>query len=161
MAQIDYGNGVRTTYAYDSRLRLKNLLTVSQPATLNQQLINFAYDFDGVSNIKSITDLRPGSAVPAGRPAPQHPALPIRRPLPPHPRPILLRPARRRWRNDGEINYRYDRIGNMLAQTSTLNHQENGLPVANLGDDGLAAAVPEVAATASVAPPATRPARTR
>ena len=36
-------------------------------------------------------------------------------------------------RNDGEINYRYDRIGNMLAQTSTLNHQEKGLPVANLG----------------------------
>jgi RHS repeat-associated protein len=36
--------------------------------------------------------------------------------------------------NDGEINYRYDRIGNMIAQTSTIDHQEKGLPVVNLGD---------------------------
>jgi YD repeat-containing protein len=27
--QIDYGNGVRTTYAYDSRLRLRDLHTLS------------------------------------------------------------------------------------------------------------------------------------
>ena len=133
MAQIDYGNGVRTTYAYDSRLRLKNLLTVSQPSTLNQQLINFAYDFDGVSNIKSIADLRPGSAVPEGDP---------RRNTQLFQYDDLYRLTRVQYffalpgaasRNDGEINYRYDRIGNMLAQTSTLNHQEHGLPVANLG----------------------------
>ncbi|MBI2927403.1 MAG: VCBS repeat-containing protein [Verrucomicrobia bacterium] len=36
--------------------------------------------------------------------------------------------------NDGEINYRYDRLGNMLAQTSTIDHQENGLPLVNLGE---------------------------
>ena len=50
--QIDYGNGVRTTYSYDNRQRLTSLLTVSQPSTLNLQLINFGYTFDGVSNIK-------------------------------------------------------------------------------------------------------------
>src|SRR5207249_4696629 len=49
--QIDYGNGVRTTYDYDPRLRLNSLLIVSQPSTLNSQLIIFTYDFDGVSNI--------------------------------------------------------------------------------------------------------------
>ncbi|HKX62895.1 MAG TPA: RHS repeat-associated core domain-containing protein, partial [Verrucomicrobiae bacterium] len=37
-------------------------------------------------------------------------------------------------RNDGDIGYRYDRIGNLLAQNSTLNHEENGLPVANIGE---------------------------
>lgn len=132
--QIDYGNRVRTTYAYDSRLRLKNLLTVSQPSTLNQQLINFAYDFDGVSNIKSIKDRRPGSAVPEGDP---------RRNTQLFQYDDLYRLTHAQYsfavpgvatRNDGEINYRYDRIGNMLAQTSTLtNHVEKSLPVADLG----------------------------
>jgi hypothetical protein len=61
--RIDYGNGVRTTYEYDSRLRLKHLLTISKPTTVNQQLINFAYDLDGVSNLRSIEDLRPLSLI--------------------------------------------------------------------------------------------------
>ncbi len=68
LQQINYGNGVQTTYAYDPRLRLNSLLTASQPSTLNQQLINFTYDFDGVSNIKAIHDNRPTSAVAAGDP---------------------------------------------------------------------------------------------
>src|SRR5207249_505729 len=66
LGQIDYGNGVRTTYDYDPRLRLNSLLTVSQPSTLNTQLINFSYDFDGVSNIRKISDNRSVSAVSAG-----------------------------------------------------------------------------------------------
>ena len=132
MAQIDYGNGVRTTYAYDSRLRLKQLLT-HHVSRITEPLINFAYDFDGVSNIKSIADLRPGSTVPEGDP---------RRNTQFFQYDDLYRLTRVQYsfalpgaaaRNDGEINYRYDRIGNMLAQTSTLNHQEQGLPVANLG----------------------------
>jgi hypothetical protein len=32
------------------------------------------------------------------------------------------------------INYRYDRIGNMLSQVSDMLATEIGLPVANLGD---------------------------
>ncbi len=133
--EINYGNGVRTTYHYDSRIRLKNLLTVSQPATLNQSLINFQYDFDGVSNIRTIEDRRPGSAVPEGDP---------RRNTQLFQYDDLYRLTRVQYcfelpgqtaRNDGEINYRYDRIGNMLAQTSTLtNHLEKGLPVADLGE---------------------------
>ena len=147
MGQIDYGNGVRTTYAYDSRLRLKRLHTLSPTGGEGQgegaDLIHFLYDFDGVSNIKSIADLRPGSAVPEGDPRRNTQlfryddlyrltrvqysfAVPTGSPLP------LGEGSG--VRVDGEINYRYDRIGNMLAQTSTLDHQEKGLPVANLGD---------------------------
>ncbi len=134
MGEINYGNGVRTSYTYDSRQRLKNLLTVSQPNGVNQQFINFGYDFDGISNIKTISDLRPASAVSAGDP---------RRNTQLFQYDDLYRLTRAQYsfalpgdlaRNDGEINYRYDRIGNMLAQTSTLtNHLERGLPVANLG----------------------------
>ncbi len=135
VARIDYGNGVRTTYVYDSRLRLKNLLTMGrQSSGAEMEFVNFQYDFDGVSNIKSITDLRPGSAVPEGDP---------RRNTQLFRYDDLYRLTRVQYsftlpgaapRNDGEINYRYDRIGNMLAQTSSLDHQEKGLPVANLGE---------------------------
>jgi RHS repeat-associated protein len=133
-AQIDYGNGTRTTYDYDPRLRLTSLQTTFQPSTINHQLINFSYDFDGVSNIKSIRDQRPGSAVPAGDP---------RRNTQLFQYDDLYRITRAQYsfalpaapiRNDGEIKYRYDRIGNMLAQTSTITHDDKDLPVANLGD---------------------------
>lgn len=132
IAQIDYGNGVRTTYAYDSRLRLKELSTLNPQLAI--ELVHFGYDFDGVSNIKSIADLRPGSTVPEGDP---------RRNTQLFGYDDLYRLTRVQYsfalpggasRNDGEINYRYDRIGNMLAQNSTLDHQERGLPVANLGE---------------------------
>ncbi|MGA1237313.1 MAG: toxin TcdB middle/N-terminal domain-containing protein, partial [Limisphaerales bacterium] len=135
MAQIDYGNGVRTTYAYDSRLRLEKLLTASHSGNLNQQLIHFGYDFDGVSNIKAISDLRPGTAVPEGDP---------RRNTQQFQYDDLYRLTRVQYsfslpgaapRNDGEVHYRYDRIGNMLSQTSTFtDHVEKGLPVADLGE---------------------------
>ena len=36
-------------------------------------------------------------------------------------------------RNDGYINYRYDPIGNMVSQTSDIDHQENGLSITDLG----------------------------
>jgi RHS repeat-associated protein len=133
LGQITYGNGVVTTYSYDPRLRLVTLDT--RHSTFGTQLINFQYDFDGVSNIKSITDFRPGSAVPAGDP---------RRNTQLFQYDDLYRITRAQYSfalpgaapsNDGEIDYRYDRIGNMLAQTSTLNDADplTGLPVANLG----------------------------
>ena len=130
--QIDYGNGVRTTYDYDERLRLKSLLTIS-PA-LNQQLIHFVYGFDGVSNIKTIEDQRPVSAVPSGD---------NRRNTQLFDYDDLYRLTRVQYsfnapgaatRNDGSINYRYDRIGNMLFQTSDIQQFHNGLSVTQLGD---------------------------
>lgn len=131
--EIRYGNGVRTSYAYDPRLRLKELLTVSPPALQSKELIHFAYDFDGVSNIDAIRDLRPAASVPEGDP---------RRNTQIFQYDDLYRLTRVQYsfhlpgnavRNDGVINYRYDRIGNMLEQSSTLDHKEKGMPVANLG----------------------------
>jgi RHS repeat-associated protein len=134
-ADILYGNGVQTRYTYDSRLRLNSLVTAPQ-ASPASPLIAFGYDFDGVSNIKSITDNRPGSVVPAGdkRRNTQHFQYDD-----------LYRITRAQYSfalpgsppsTDGEIQYRYDRIGNMLAQTSTIPDTDphTGLPVANLGE---------------------------
>lgn len=135
MLRTDYGNGVRTTHHYDSQLRLTSIQTVSSNATPGRELINFAYEFDGVSNIRSIEDRRPTTAVPQGD---------LRRNTQLFQYDDLYRLRRVQYsfappgvpaNNDGEINYRYDRIGNMLAQTSTLtNHVDKGLPVADLGE---------------------------
>ena len=132
LAQIDYGNAVRTTYAYDPRLRLSSLIT--QHAARNTELINFSYQFDPVSNIKAITDNRPTSAVPAGNP---------RRNTQLFQYDDLYRITRAQYsfaapgttNDNGSLTYRYDRIGNMLAQTSTFTNTDpkNGLPIENLG----------------------------
>jgi hypothetical protein len=128
--QIDYGNGVRTTYAYDNRQRLISLLTVpaAQPAA---ELIHFAYTFDGVSNIKSIDDQRPISLLPAADPRRNSQAFAYD---------DLYRLTRVQYNlpnpsssNGGQIAYRYDRLGNMLAQASDISQLEQGLPVADLG----------------------------
>ncbi len=128
--QIDYGNGVRTTYAFDNRQRLTSLLTfhAAQPS---DQLINFAYTFDGVSNIRQIDDQRPTSAIPLTEP---------RRNTQTFSYDDLYRLTRVQYNlpnnsssNGGEIDYRYDRIGNMLSQTSDISQFEKGLSVTDLG----------------------------
>ncbi len=129
--QIEYGNGVRTTQAYDPRLRLTDLQTVAHPGTAGQELIHFHYDFDGVSNLKSIEDRRPSTALPmADR----------RRNTQTFAYDDLYRLTRVQYNaparssaNGGEINYRYDRIGNLVAQSSDIAHQEKGLSVTDLG----------------------------
>ncbi|MGO8678836.1 MAG: toxin TcdB middle/N-terminal domain-containing protein [Limisphaerales bacterium] len=133
-AQIDYGNGVQTTYAYDRRRRLTSLLTVFQPASLSQQLINFSYTFDGVSNLKGIQDQRPGSVVPL---------TDARRNSQVFSYDDLYRLTRVQYNlpnaasgNGGEIDYRYDRIGNMLSETSDIQQFENGFSVTQLGAMG-------------------------
>ncbi|MGA2658756.1 MAG: RHS repeat-associated core domain-containing protein, partial [Verrucomicrobiota bacterium] len=129
--QIDYGNGVRTTYAYDKRQRLTSLLTVSQPSTLNQQLLDFSYTFDGVSNLKAIEDQRDTSAIPPSDTRRNSQAFSYD---------DLYRLTRVQYNlpnpssgNGGEIDYRYDRIGNMLSQTSDIQQIENGFSVTQLG----------------------------
>lgn len=137
-AEILYGNGVRTNYAYDSRLRLKDLHTRrwGEAGAEPTHLIHFGYQFDGVSNITAITDERPGTVVPAGD---------KRRNTQIFAYDDLYRLTRVQYSfalpgsapaNDGEVNYRYDRIGNMLAQTSSIPDTDphTGLPVADLGD---------------------------
>src|SRR5207237_823898 len=126
--QIEYGNGVRTTYAYDLRARLSRLNTLS-PQT-GDALIDFTYDFDGVSNIKAIHDQRASSVV----------ALTDkRRNTQTFTYDNLYRLTRVQYNlpavptaNGGEINYRYDRLGNMLAQTSDIAQFEKGVSVTDL-----------------------------
>lgn len=138
LAQIDYGNNVRTTYAYDPRLRLSELGT--RNAQLGTELLNFTYEFDGVSNIKAIRDQRPGSAVPGGDKrrntqlfqyddlyritrAQYSFALPGEQPSTLNPQP-----------STNHITYRYDRIGNMMNQASDIAHLDRGVSVTDLGN---------------------------
>jgi RHS repeat-associated protein len=128
--QIDYGNGVRTTHAYDPRLRQTDLTTVSQPSG-NQELIRFHYEFDGVSNVKTIQDQRSPGAVSAADQRRNSQAFVYD---------DLYRLNRVQYNfpaapsaNGGEISYRYDRIGNLIAQSSDLAHLEQGRPLTDLG----------------------------
>lgn len=137
LSTIDYGNGVRTSYDYDPRQRLTRLHTLAPPRGEGQReglsLIDFAYTFDRVSNILRIDDQRPGSAVPEGD---------KRRNTQIFDYDNLYRLTRAQYsfnlpgqadRNDGSISYRYDRIGNMMKQTSDIAHVERGLSVTDLG----------------------------
>ena len=144
LARINYGNGVETTYGYDPRLRLASLATLSHRMGEElgvRELIHFTYAFDDASNIERIEDRRPLTAIPAGDP---------RRNTQAYGYDDLYRLIEARYgfgspddltRNDGQINYRYDRIGNLLEQTSTIEQFDRGVPVTNLGtmDSGGAA----------------------
>ncbi len=153
-AEINFGNGIRTTYAHDNRQRLKTLLT-ARPTAVQDPLVAFDYDFDGVSNIRRIGDKRPGSSVPEGNARRNTQILDYD---------DAYRLERVRYsfglpgqpiRNDGEITYRYDRIGNLLAQSSSFQHFENGIPVADLGNlsyGGTAGATGRAGRTAGDAP---------
>jgi RHS repeat-associated protein len=127
-----YGNGVRTTRDYDGRSRLRTLITARDSAP-GQPYVAFAYEFDGSSNIEWIRDQRPGLAVPAGSP---------RRNTQRFDYDDLNRVTRVRYGfgvsgddslNGGNIEYRYDRIGNLIAQTSDIQHLELGKSVTHLG----------------------------
>ncbi len=131
-AGILYGNGIKTDYAYDSRLRLNSLVTAPQAGTASP-LIAFGYDFDGVSNIRSITDNRPGSVVPSGdkrRNTQLFQYDDLYRLT--HVQYSFTLPGTAPAKN-GEITYRYDRIGNMLAQNSPIVQTERELSVTDLG----------------------------
>jgi len=134
-AQLDsirYGNAVLTTYDYDPRLRLRNLHTLS--ATGGQgggevDFVNFSYTFDAVSNIRRIDDNRDLTGQPDAvarkntqvfdydslyrLTGAEYPAILVGSP--------------------GRINYRYDRIGNMISQLSNIPHVEDGKSVTDLG----------------------------
>jgi YD repeat-containing protein len=127
--RINYGNGVGSTYAYDKRARLMTLDT--RHSTLDTELIHFAYDLDAVSNIKAIHDRRAASAVPT---------TDKRRNTQTFAYDDLYRLTGVQYNlpapspdNGGQINYRYDRLGNMLAQTSDITHTEKGFSVTDLG----------------------------
>lgn len=125
-----YGNGVVTTYAYDPRLRLVELRTVAGSGT---QLVAYDYAYDGASNIRRINDRRAAALVPEGD---------ARRNSQLFEYDDLYRLTSVQYsfavpgggiRDDGRIEYAYDRIGNALTQISTVDLTENGIPTVNLG----------------------------
>lgn len=125
------GNGVETSWSYDRRARLTSLLIAPETAPA-QPLVAFNYAFDGVSNLESIHDGRPAAVVPAGSPRRNSQRFDYDE---------LYRLKRVRYSfgigdaisENGQIEYRYDRIGNLLAQSSDLSHLEDGRSVTDLG----------------------------
>lgn len=113
---VDFGNGVVSTYGFDSRDRLSMLLTVSP---VSGELINYGYSYDPASNITKIEDGRPFAGqhgVPADSPRrntqffryddlyrlTQVKYSPLSDGVPTH----------------GQIDYAYDAIGNLLTSIS-------------------------------------------
>jgi RHS repeat-associated protein len=123
---IDYGNGVETRYGYDPRLRLTDLETTNSMST---RLMDLAYSFDGVGNITRIDDQRTWAGQPEATNRFNTQAFTYD---------DLYRLTRTDYPRLGSaisshVSYAYDRIGNMLSQTSDIDQKESGLPVADLG----------------------------
>lgn len=131
-AALAFGNGERTEFRFDSRGRLAGLRTFAEDSPGNV-LMDYQYAFDGVTNIVRIEDERPAALVPQGSP---------RRNTQSFTYDALYRLTRARFSYaapgqtdpaDRGIDYRYDRVGNMLAQTSNIEHFEDGRSVTHLG----------------------------
>ncbi len=108
MKRVDYGNGTRTDYSYNTQtLRLENLSTVDSQQSIVQ---NLSYAFDNVGNVKSITDASFGGT---NTQTFEYDAL--------------SRLTKAAGENYGTINYKYDSIGNMLQNGNiTMEYDQNG-----------------------------------
>ncbi|MBK1835056.1 hypothetical protein JIN78_13380 [Roseibacillus ishigakijimensis] len=124
---ITYANGVSTTYDYDPRLRLHDL----QTANSQQQtpLIDFSYTFDPANNITRIDDERDLTGEPEAeqRRNTQTFQYDDLYRLNQVAYPLLV------GGSEGTIDYRYDRLGNMLKKESNIEHSENGRSITHLG----------------------------
>ena len=69
-----YGNGCRTRYLYDDRLRITRIqvLPPSGIGTAGGALLDLGYQFDPAANIVSVSDLRRAQEVPEGDPRRNH-----------------------------------------------------------------------------------------
>lgn len=131
LAKVLCSNGVCSTYRYDNRLRLAVLSHISTNQS-DLSLVDYSYDFDAASNIVAIHDKRPLSVVPADSP---------RRNTQLFQYDSLYRLTQVKYPRSNQIpqiDYRYDRIGNMLFQSSPagpghIEHNENGISVVNHG----------------------------
>jgi RHS repeat-associated protein len=100
---VVYANGVSTSYIYDGRQRLRQLVSLAGNGTLLQAL---TYEMDGANNMLAMRDARPlGPSDP--RNMTQEFVLDD-----------LYRLTRATGTGYGTINYAYDKIGNMVSQTS-------------------------------------------
>ncbi len=131
-SKIVYGNGVVTTYDYDPRLRLRDLDTDSP---VSGKLIDYAYTFDSANNITRIDDGRDLSGLPD---------VVLRHNTQVFQYDDLYRLTQVKYptapvgigAGDSDtpgVDYRYDRIGNMLLKDSNIEYVENGFSVTRLG----------------------------
>jgi RHS repeat-associated protein len=133
---LQYGNQVVTTMDQDPRLRLTRLSTERIKGGVTNRLIDFEYAYDALTTLVRIDDLRAAGAHPAGDPQRNSQSFQYD---------DLYRMTGVGYsfglpgdavRDDGRIDYRYDRIGNLLSQTSTIVQDEFGQTVTQLGDMG-------------------------
>jgi RHS repeat-associated protein len=131
--QYEYGNGLVAQYHYDQRNRLTNLQVNPHDDPL-QSIIAYGYSFDNTSNITAIDDLRSESILPIGdrrRNTQIFAYDDLSRLL--HVQYSFNSPSTA-VRSDGQISYAYDRVGNMLAKSSSISHAERGFSVTHLGE---------------------------
>lgn len=116
LSSLTHGNGVTTTYTYDTRDRLASLRTASAAAV---DLINYSYGYDPVSNITRIDDLRPSKGLNAIREdSPRRNSQMFRYDQLDRLTQVKYSPSGDGVPTHGQIDYSYDKIGNMLSQTT-------------------------------------------
>ena len=126
VVRIDYGNGVTTVSKYDERQRLSGLTAVNPGG---MPLIAYRYHYDTASNIVGIDDHRPRDTLAGALQRVNDQAFEYD---------DVYRLTRVSYGFSApetltHISYRYDRIGNLLEQSSDIDHEERGRSVTNLG----------------------------
>ncbi|MEK6674906.1 MAG: toxin TcdB middle/N-terminal domain-containing protein [Planctomycetota bacterium] len=125
-SHLTFGNAGSTTYTYDNHDRLESLRTASP---LAGDLINYAYLYDPVSNITRINDHRPFDG-PHGIPAssPRRNTQLFQYDDLYRLTQVKYSPAGDGVPAHGQIDYVYDKIGNMLSQSSPSVGQPGFIP---------------------------------
>lgn len=128
----EHGNGVVAAFAFDARQRMLRARAWNAAAP-DAPIFDQGYAYDTASNMTAIDDLRPAAVVAADDPRRNTQRLDY------DDRNRLVA-ARLSFglpggdfAEDGRLNYAFDRLGNLTAQTSGLDHTDRGYPVADLG----------------------------
>ncbi|MBI4606039.1 MAG: VCBS repeat-containing protein [Planctomycetes bacterium] len=130
--RFDLGNGAASTFGYDQRLRMV-ALAAEAGSPRGSTLFSYAYDFDGAFNIVAIRDLRAASEAPDGSPRRNTQRFTFDDLYRLTGVEICLGLSDAPFRSDGRIDFRYDRIGNMVSKSSDIAHAEDGTSITHLG----------------------------
>lgn len=125
-----YGSGVSAVFGHDSRKRLTSIRALD---AARQVLLDYTYEYDNNSNITRINDVRPGDVIPEGSPRRNHQGFAYddmgRLITAQYGFGVL--PAS--LGNAGRIDYRYDRLGNLLTQESDIDDRDGRFSRVHLG----------------------------
>jgi RHS repeat-associated protein len=125
-----FGNGNSSIYGHDTRKRLTSIRTVDAE---RNTLLNYTYDYDKTSNIQQITDLRPADLPVDGDARRNHQRFGYD---------DMYRLTGVDYGRDadtltigaaGSIGYQYDRLGNLLVQSSDIDDTDGRFSKVNLG----------------------------